>query len=501
MASMLNGVGTSSNNNNNKRRGEEVREDDATTYLLEMFDSNHDEALDHSEFEALYDNLFGEHEDDHEDEHADDDLHDEDHDDHEEEDHEKDEDHDHEENENERRGAVDDGHDHDLSGCAEPTELFEEYDVNGDNVLTVDELEPLTSEFIVMLLNGCAEGDDGAHDDHGHGDDEDCKPPTTAEKWGYSFLAVIVISLISVVGIVLLPVKDPKIKNHIVRALIAFAVGTLFGDTVLHLLPLVWGLHGHGGSGDLDDDEQKVFVLTRGCAVFGGLIFFLILETIIHHVTHRVQRNFVVKHARHHRRGDLEMDDKASSGESSASISLDSGDYDSEADLVVVPPEPVTSWAEIEAVGWLNLVSDAAHNFTDGLALGAAFSVSVSTGLATSIAVALHEIPQEFADFAILLHSGFSKNWAIIWNLLSACWSFLGLILGLTISNVDDAQEWILAITAGNFLYIALVDMLPILLKVPRWRRLVSATFFITVGFVIMFVLAWFEDDFGGCHN
>eukprot|EP00996_Jenningsia_fusiforme_P002150 NODE_2990_length_1072_cov_144.900293_g605_i1.p1 GENE.NODE_2990_length_1072_cov_144.900293_g605_i1~~NODE_2990_length_1072_cov_144.900293_g605_i1.p1 ORF type:complete len:245 (+),score=55.74 NODE_2990_length_1072_cov_144.900293_g605_i1:130-864(+) len=113
----------------------------------------------------------------------------------------------------------------------------------------------------------------------------------------------------------------------------------------------------------------------------------------------------------------------------------------------------------IRPVAFVNLITDALHNFIDGLAIGATFAMSHSSGLATSIAILFHEIPQELGDFAILVAAGLSRPKALLLNLASACVSLIGVIIGLSVAV--DAERWILSITAGGFIYMACCDMVP----------------------------------------
>lgn len=109
-----------------------------------------------------------------------------------------------------------------------------------------------------------------------------------------------------------------------------------------------------------------------------------------------------------------------------------------------------------------SLLGDGLHNFVDGLTLAAAFSVSWETGLAASVAILFHEIPQEIGDFAILLNAGMKPTRALRLNALVSLSSVAGTVLGLTaLSTFNQLSPYALALAAASFLYIALGDLLP----------------------------------------
>uniref|UniRef100_A0A4W5LXJ7 Solute carrier family 39 member 8 n=1 Tax=Hucho hucho TaxID=62062 RepID=A0A4W5LXJ7_9TELE len=116
--------------------------------------------------------------------------------------------------------------------------------------------------------------------------------------------------------------------------------------------------------------------------------------------------------------------------------------------------------ANIKTVAWMITLSDALHNFIDGLAIGASFTVSVVAGFSTSIAIVCEEFPHELGDFVILLNSGMSIPQAIFFNLLSAMSCYIGLAFGILLGS-NFAPNAIFAIAGGMFLYIALADMFP----------------------------------------
>ena len=117
-------------------------------------------------------------------------------------------------------------------------------------------------------------------------------------------------------------------------------------------------------------------------------------------------------------------------------------------------------------LAFMNLVGDAVHNFIDGVLIAGSFLLSVPVGIATTVAVILHEIPQEMGDFGVLLHSGMKPKKALLFNFLSALTAVLGalviLVVGMSNENVTHI---IIPITIGGFLYIANADLIPELHK------------------------------------
>jgi len=117
------------------------------------------------------------------------------------------------------------------------------------------------------------------------------------------------------------------------------------------------------------------------------------------------------------------------------------------------PPETLS------AVAWMIIMGDGLHNFTDGMAIGAAFAENIAGGFSTSLAVFCHELPHELGDFAILMKAGMSVKSAVYYNLLTGVLSFIGMIFGIAFGQSQDMAQWMFAVAAGLFIYIALVDM------------------------------------------
>ena len=140
------------------------------------------------------------------------------------------------------------------------------------------------------------------------------------------------------------------------------------------------------------------------------------------------------------------------------------------------------------------IVGDAIHNFADGLAVGAAFSMSLAAGFSTSIAVLCHELPHEVGDFALLLHSGMSVKVAILYNCVSSVFAFIGLVVGLLLGSQGNFSSWLLAGTVGVFLYVALVSMMTEL-RGGDWSNTACNTTGMLCGAVLLLFIGLYEHD------
>lgn len=145
-------------------------------------------------------------------------------------------------------------------------------------------------------------------------------------------------------------------------------------------------------------------------------------------------------------------------------------------------------------VGKLVLFSDGVHNFIDGIIIAASFMVSVPVGIATTLAVILHEIPQEVGDFAVLLHSGYSKRRALWLNFLSALTAILGaIVLFLLGKTAEISLMWFVPLAAGGFIYIALADLIPELQKTKEVKYSLLQLAAVMMGVLAMFALTMLE--------
>lgn len=214
--------------------------------------------------------------------------------------------------------------------------------------------------------------------------------------------------------------------DAVMQAVLSFAVGGLLGDVFLHLLPEAWGPH-----------RQEEHLFHVGVWVLAGLLVFMCVEKLA----------------------------KATAGETSPSDSpVCSNSVTSSQE---VSHERSTSLASVDKAitGYLNLIANCTDNFTHGLAIAASYMASPLVGALTTLAIICHEIPHEVGDFAILLRSGFNTRTAAKAQIFTAGGGLVGVVVGLLAEQIGHCTSWMLPFTAGGFLYIALVSILPELLE------------------------------------
>src|SRR3989344_4273389 len=236
----------------------------------------------------------------------------------------------------------------------------------------------------------------------------------------YAFLSVLAVSALSLVGAFTLTLKE-KVLKSLIFVLVSMSAGALFGDAFIHLIPEAF-------SGALSPDRASLYLLI-------GILFFFMLEKFLHW--------------RHSHGIDEESGETGSTHDHSK-----------------------------KNVGIMVLVGDAIHNLIDGVIIGASFLVSVEVGVATTLAVALHEIPQEIGDFGLLIHSGLSRGTALLFNFLSGLASLLALAL---------------AFAAGGFVYIAGSDLVPEIQKTKELKKSLIQVLSMVVGILAMMLLLYFE--------
>ncbi len=254
--------------------------------------------------------------------------------------------------------------------------------------------------------------------------------------WVYALTAVAIVSLVSFSGLAAIAMREVTLRR-IVFILVGLATGTLFGDALLHLIP--------------EALESRLGQTVTGIIVMSGILLFFALEKFLHW---------------HHSHGEHE---------------------ESEDTLARHDHQP-------KHLGALILSADFVHNAVDGIIIGASFLISKEIGIATTVAVIMHEIPQEIADFGLLIHAGWSRAKALLWNFFSALSAFLGVILVLLLGEgVELFVPAAAAFTAGAFIYIAGSDLVPELHKTQGFGRAVTQILAVVLGFGLMLLLLVME--------
>lgn len=148
----------------------------------------------------------------------------------------------------------------------------------------------------------------------------------------------------------------------------------------------------------------------------------------------------------------------------------------------------------VHTFAYMNLFGDAVHNFIDGLIIAASFMVNIHLGIITTLAVALHEIPQEIGDFGVLLHAGFSKLKALSYNFLIAATAVLGGLVGFLLQGTTGSlTSFLLPFAAGGFLYISASDLIPEIRKELHVGKSLLNLLLFLVGILLMYALTFLE--------
>ncbi|XP_020030391.1 zinc transporter ZIP6 isoform X1 [Castor canadensis] len=432
-------------------------------------------------------------------------------------------------------------------------------------------------------------------------------PPKTYSlqiAWVGGFIAISIISFLSLLGVILVPLMNRVFFKFLLSFLVALAVGTLSGDALLHLLPHSHASHHHSHSheepamemkrGPLfshlssqNIEESTYFDSTwKGLTALGGLYFMFLVEHVL-----TLIKQFKDKKKKNQKKpesdDDVEIKKQLSKYESQLSTNEEKVDADDrpegylradsqepshfdsqqpaileEEEVMIAHAHPQEVYNEyvprgcknkchshfhdtlgqsddlihhhhdyhhilhhhhhqnhhphshsqrysreelkdagIATLAWMVIMGDGLHNFSDGLAIGAAFTEGLSSGLSTSVAVFCHELPHELGDFAVLLKAGMTVKQAVLYNALSAMLAYLGMATGIFIGHyAENVSMWIFALTAGLFMYVALVDMVPEMLHndasdhgCSRWGYFFLQNAGILLGFGIMLLISIFE--------
>lgn len=154
---------------------------------------------------------------------------------------------------------------------------------------------------------------------------------------------------------------------------------------------------------------------------------------------------------------------------------------------------PITK-THTHSFAYMNLFGDALHNFIDGIIIAGSYLISIPVGVATTIAVMLHEIPQEIGDFGVLIHGGFTKGRAIFLNFITALAAIIGVIFALLLNNyINNIEGYLISLAIGGFLYIAGSDLIPELHKETKISASLIQILTFILGVIIMMLLLLLE--------
>ncbi|KAK9713025.1 ZIP Zinc transporter [Popillia japonica] len=314
------------------------------------------------------------------------------------------------------------------------------------------------------------------------------------------------------------PLDNTKQKEPLLKILLAFASGGLLGDAFLHLIPhAAMGVedrgHAHNHGHSHSDGETHGHDMSVGLWVLAGITTFLIVEKIV--------RILKPGGSHGHSHSSSTIKDANSKNKSTKTDAKDKKKYDNDKNKEKdnekkdikkkydndKNKEKDNEKKDIKVAGYLNLAADFSHNFTDaadfshnftdGLAIGSSYLAGNTVGIITTITILLHEVPHEIGDFAILLQSGVSRKNAMLLQLTTAIGALAGTAVSLFLQNNGDvmATSWILPFTAGGFIYIALVSVIPELLEEenPSFGQTILQVVALLIGVYMMVLIADYE--------
>ncbi|XP_018803461.1 PREDICTED: protein catecholamines up [Bactrocera latifrons] len=295
---------------------------------------------------------------------------------------------------------------------------------------------------------------------HEHHAEKAKAPQDMTSIWIHSIGSTLLISAAPFVLLYAIRLDNSEAMKPRLKIILAFASGGLLGDAFLHLIPHSTHPHSHDEHHSREEahshshghDHEHGHDMRVGLWVLGGIIAFLAVEKLV-----RLLKGD--EHGHSHGHSQPKETNAESSKKSDKKTDAKNADNRKTA-------KNNSEAKEVKITGYLNLAADFAHNFTDGLAIGASYLAGNSIGIVTTITILLHEVPHEIGDFAILIKSGCTKRQAMMLQLVTALGAIAGTALALLgASGEDGSTAWVLPFTAGGFIYIATVSVLPELLE------------------------------------
>lgn len=358
----------------------------------------------------------------------------------------------------------------------------------------------------------------------------------TAFIWGRALGSTLLISVAPFLILFFIPIDSRSGHESLLKVLLSFASGGLLGDAFLHLIPHALMPHsseevsgtahtGHGHShgshahshSHSHDHAHGPHDMSVGLWVLAGILAFLMVEKFVRMI--KGGHSHSHEHAHEHVHEEHRADDRVPSGTGEAdtrptgkcdgeSSGAEDAKNEVSAALVHRKKAKLESTAmdkkstadgekrpsDIKVAAYLNLAADFTHNFTDGLAIGASYIAGNTAGFISTVTILLHEVPHEIGDFAILVQSGYSKRKAMCMQLVTAVGCLSGTLCSLIADGVSSsANLWVLPFTAGGFIYIATVSVIPELLENTRLWQSVKEIFALLLGVSMMALLTQFE--------
>jgi zinc transporter ZupT len=268
---------------------------------------------------------------------------------------------------------------------------------------------------------------------------------TSPTTYGYAILASTIVTLVSVVGAAVVPcmIKSPALGHWLIMALVSLATGVTFGDAILHLIPEALGVHQHGESGELiSPSPSKIMGITN--TIIGGAVFLIIFDFFM--------EAFGLAHKHIHTHTPTKIYGEREEEAGLHNLEIEKQQFKDDGKGHVQTVRQFISWKEVDSVVWNITIGEAIHNFVDGLAIGAAFAEGTAGGISTTIAVVIHELPQEFGDFGIYVKSGTGYIRALALNLLSGAFAIIGSAVGVSLG--EGSVQYVLGIYIYIYIYI-----------------------------------------------